>query len=82
MAAWDTASVVFRGIGVEIDVIPVDGDQLAHSEASVRQQRDYRVIAPLQVIRERIGEVGIPAPFDLLGSKLGRSLFLGRGLRA
>lgn len=56
-------------------MVPAKRDKLAHTKPGVCEQRDDRLIPPLEVVREDGGEAGIADPVDLFGGEPDRGLF-------
>ena len=66
-----------HGPRLEIDVVDVERDELADPEAGVVQQRDYRLVAVLEVRRDGAGETDAPELVDLAGLQPGTGARLG-----
>lgn len=66
----------FWWVGSKIGVIPIQCDELADAKSGVGKQRDDRLVSRLKIVREGVGEAGIPDSFDLFGREPGGGLFL------
>ena len=63
-------------------MVPAKRNEFAYSEAYVGEQRDQRLIAPLEITRKGVGQTGIANLLDLFGDEPGCGLLLNQRLNA